>query len=148
MNRSKSNLRHRVPTWRQHVLRIAFLLAFIGLAPDNWATVLFPGEQLDPWTGVAVSFYAAFSLLCLMGIRFPLKFLPLLLIQLIYKSCWMVGTYLPAYQTQSIDENLTSWFWVMVPGIVIDLLVIPWGYVYRQYLKFLFQKEIYASSGS
>lgn len=146
MNQSKSNLKRQVPIWRQHLLRIAFFLGFIGLAIDNWSAILFPGEQLDPWTGVAISFYAAFSLLCLMGIRFPLKFLPLLLIQLIYKSCWMLGTYLPAYQNQRIDESLNSWFWVMVPGIVIDLFVIPWGYVYREYLKYYLKKEAYAPS--
>ncbi len=146
MNQFNSILSSQVPAWRQHVLRIAFFLGFIGLAIDNWSIILFPGEQMDPWTGVAVSFYAAFSLLCLMGVRFPLKFLPLLLIQLIYKTCWMIGTYLPAYQTQSIDEGLGSWFWVMVPGIVIDLLVIPWYYVYREYFKYFFRKEVRASA--
>lgn len=132
---------YQVPLWRQHVLRASFFLSFMGLAVDNWSTVLFPGESLDPWTGVAISFYAAFSLLCLLGIRFPLKFLPLLLIQLIYKSAWLVSTYLPAYQANLVNENLTSWFWVMAPGIIIDLLVIPWKYVYREYIKFLFRKE-------
>lgn len=132
---------YTVPLWRQHVLRASLFLSFIGLAMDNWSMVLFPDESLDPWTGVAISFYAAFSLLCLLGIRFPLKFLPLLLIQLIYKSAWLVSTYLPAYQANLVNENLSSWFWVMAPGIAIDLLVIPWKYVYLEYIKFLFQKE-------
>ncbi|MDW3191554.1 MAG: hypothetical protein R8G66_04295 [Cytophagales bacterium] len=141
MNTTLNHSTGQVPNWRQHLLRVVFVLNFIGLAFDNWSTVLYPGEQLDPWSGVAISFYAAFSLLCLLGIRFPLKFLPLLMIQLIYKSAWMVSTYLPAYQLNQMDESLSSWFWVMVPGIIIDLLVIPWGFVYREYLKYFFRKE-------
>ena len=138
---SSKNLTHQVPVWRQHILRAVFFLCFIGLAVDNWKSVLFPGEQLDPWSGVAISFYAAFSLLCVLGIRFPLKFIPLLLTQLIYKSAWLVSTYLPAYQANLVDKNLNSWFGVMVAGIIIDLLVIPWGYVYREYLRYFFQRE-------
>ena len=142
MNQPNPTDKKPVPIWRQHVIRGAFLLAFVGLATDNWSTVLFPSEQLDPWTGVAVSFYAAYSLLCLLGIRFPLRFLPLLLIQLIYKSAWLYSTYLPAYRSGALDEGMESWFWVMAPGILIDLLVIPWRYVYQAYFKYLFRREL------
>ena len=51
----------------------------------------------------------------------------------------MIGTYLPAKNLGILDESMESWFWVMAPGIVIDILVIPWGYVYREYLRDFFQ---------
>lgn len=133
------NSNKKVPIWRQHVMRVLFLLNFISLAPDNWSSILFPNEPLDAMTGVAISFYAALSLLCIPGMRFPLKFTPLLLVQLVYKSAWLIGVYLPAKNSSSLDESLQSWFWVMAPGIIIDILVIPWGYVYREYLKGFFQ---------
>ncbi len=140
MTQLKTNPELTVLRWRLHALRAVFFINFIGLAADNWSTVLFPSEILDPWTGIAVSFYAAFSLLCLFGVRFPLKWLPLLFIQLIYKSCWMLSTYLPAYRGSLIDESMTSWLWVMWMGIVIDLLVIPWAFVHQTYLKYFFRK--------
>ena len=129
----------RTPKWRQHVMRVLYLLNLISLGPDNWFAIISPNEQAEPMTGVAISFYAALSLLCVFGMRFPLKFTPILLIQLIYKSTWLIGTYLPAKNLGILDDNLESWFWVMAPGIVIDILVIPWGYVYREYLKDFFQ---------
>lgn len=135
--------KNNVPIWRQHIMRVLFLLNFVALAPDNWSMIILPGEQLDTMTGVAVSLYAALSLLCVFGIRFPLKFTPLLLIQLIYKSAWLVGMYLPARSSGVLNDDLDAWFWVMAPGIVIDILVIPWKYVYLEYLKnfFKFKKE-------
>lgn len=127
--------------WRQHVMRVLFFLNFISLAPDNWSIIFLGQEKLEPMTGVAISFYAALSLLCILGMRFPLRFTSLLLLQLFYKIAWLIGVYLPAYNLNSINENLESWFWVMAPGILIDLLVIPWDYVYQQYLSGFFVLE-------
>lgn len=116
-------------------MRSLFFLTFMSLAFDNWSSILFPQEKLDPLRGVGVSFYAALSLLCILGIRFPLKFTPLLLLQLIYKAAWLLGVYLPAKNSASIDESLESWFWPMAIGILIDILVIPWKYVYKDYFR-------------
>ena len=80
------NTATKTPKWRQHVMRVLYLLNLISLGPDNWSAIIFPNELTEPMTGVAISFYAALSLLCVFGIRFPLKFTPLLLIQLLYKS--------------------------------------------------------------
>lgn len=125
--------------WRLYIISGLFFLNFISLAFDNWSIIFFPTEQLSPLRGVGVSFYAALSLLSLFGIRFPLKFLPLLLLQLIYKSAWLIGVYLPAKNSGLVDENIESWFWPMAIGIVLDILVIPWKYVYIEYLKSLFK---------
>ena len=108
-------------------MHVLFLLNLISLGPDNWSAIVTPEGAFDPMTGVAISFYAALAFLCLFAIRFPLKFTPLLLIQLFYKLAWLLGTYLPAKNTNSMDESLESWFWVMTIDVLIDLLVIPWG---------------------
>lgn len=125
----------QVPKLRLHIMRGLFFLNFISLAFDNWAMILFPKQQLDTLTGVTISFWAAFSLLNLMGIRFPLKFIPILLLQLFYKSAWIVGIYLPAHKNDVLNEDLTSFFWICIAGISLNLLIIPWKYVYQEYFK-------------
>lgn len=132
-----------VPNWRQHIMRALFFLNFIALAPDNFATIMTSNGQLDIMTGVAFSLYAALGLLCIFGVRFPLKFIPLLLMQLIYKSTWLLGIYLPVRNSDiPPNEDMESWLWVMAPGIIIDILVIPWKYVYVEYLRDFFQLRI------
>ena len=132
----------KVPAWRMHLLRGLFLLNFISLALDNWSAVLFPEEQLDTLTGVTISFWAAFSLLNLWGIRFPLKFIPILILQLLYKAAWILGTYLPARRVSNLNEDLEAFLWVCIAGIALNLLILPWRFVYREYLQNLlkFQK--------
>ncbi|PCJ97180.1 MAG: hypothetical protein COA50_05955 [Flavobacteriaceae bacterium] len=126
------------PKWRLHIMRALFFLNFISVGFDNWSKVLFPEEQLDLMTGVAVSFWAGFALLNLIGVRFPLKMLPILMLQLLYKSGWILGTYLPAKSSGLLDAGLKEFFWICIAGIVLNLFIIPWGYVYREYLKNFF----------
>ncbi|MBX2844474.1 MAG: hypothetical protein KTR26_22115 [Flammeovirgaceae bacterium] len=125
----------RVPKWRLHVMRGLFFLNFISLAFDNWSIIFFPEEQMDTLAGVTISFWAAFSLLNLFGIRFPLKFIPILLLQLLYKLAWIIGTYLPAKKAGMLDEDLNSFLWVCIAGIILNLLIIPWRIVYSEYFK-------------
>jgi hypothetical protein len=57
--------------------------------------------------------------------------LPLLLLQLFYKSVWLLAVALPLWSAgQSTD--LTTPF---VIGLVLDLIVIPWPYVLANYVK-------------
>lgn len=123
------------PKWRLHLMRALFFLNFISLAFDNWSAVLFPAEQMDVLSGVAISFWAGFALLNLIGVRFPLKMLPILLLQLLYKSAWILGTYRPAHASGNIDEGIQEFFWICVAGITLNLLIIPSRYVYRAFIR-------------
>jgi hypothetical protein len=81
--------------------------------------------------GVAFSFWAALALLMGLGIRYPLQMLPVLLMQLLYKSVWLVAVALPlAAAGRSTELTKTFLF-----GVIGDLLVIPWGYVLRNYVR-------------
>ncbi|OJJ23057.1 hypothetical protein BKI52_01510 [marine bacterium AO1-C] len=119
-------------------MRGLFFLNFISLALDNWTIILFPKEQMGVLNGVAISFWAGFSLLNLIGVRFPLKMLPILLLQLLYKSAWILGTYLPAKASGAISVGIQEFFWICVAGISLNLIIIPWGHVYKEFVKSLF----------
>ncbi len=120
---------------RLYLLRGLYLLTFISLVFDNWSVILFPQEQLDTLSGVAISFWASYGLLMGLGVRYPLKMLPLILLQLLYKTAWIIGTYQPASHAGRLDEDLISFFWICVVAIILDVLVIPWKFVYRHYAR-------------
>jgi len=57
--------------------------------------------------------------------------LPLLLFQLTYKVIWLLAVALPQWSDfQSVE--LTK---IMLFGLIIDLLVIPWPFVVRNYVN-------------
>ncbi len=124
---------------RSHFMRGLFALNFLSLFIDNWSQILFPSEQLDTLTGVTISFWAAFSLLNVIGIRFPIQMVPILLLQFLYKLAWIIGVYRPACQSNLVDDDIQSFLWVCVAGVGLNLLIIPWKYVYYNYFKDFFK---------
>ena len=119
-------------TFRLYLLRFAYLANFAGLGLSVWPAIINHTGAWDPVKGVAFSFWAALSVLSGLGIRYPLKMLPLLLLQLFYKSIWLIAVYLPLSSAGQLPAGLTK---AMVGGVVMDLIVIPWPYVVAGYVK-------------
>jgi hypothetical protein len=116
---------------RLYVMRLLYLLNFVFLGLSVWPEIINHVGAWDPVKGVAFSFWAALSALSALGLRYPLKMLPLLLMQLLYKSIWVIAVALPQWPAfRSIE--LTR---VMLGGAVVDLIVIPWPYVLATYVK-------------
>jgi len=124
-----------VSTVRLYVLRFYFLLNFVGLGMSAWPAVLHPARLLGPVDGAAFSFWAAFSALAILGVRYPLQMLPLLFVQLSYKTVWLLAVALPLQSAGRWDANVAEMTRVFVGAIVADVLVIPWGYVFANYVK-------------
>ena len=80
---------------------------------------------------VAFCFWAALSALAGLGIRYPLQMLPLLFLQLFYKSIWLIVVALPLWSAGQ-TTGLTK---TMIIGAVADLIVIPWAFVFANYVK-------------
>ncbi|HSP15848.1 MAG TPA: hypothetical protein VLV78_13965 [Thermoanaerobaculia bacterium] len=85
----------------------------------------------DPLPGVAFSFWAALAGLSALGIRFPLAMLPIIFMQLFYKTFWMLAVYLPL-RAAGRSSDLTLGFLI---GIALDIIVIPWTYGLAHYIK-------------
>ncbi|OLD62099.1 MAG: hypothetical protein AUI33_13825, partial [Ignavibacteria bacterium 13_1_40CM_2_61_4] len=102
-------------------MRFVYLGNFVFLGLNVWPAIINHEGAWDPVKGVAFSFWAALSLLSGLGIRYPLKMLPLLLLQLLYKSIWLIAVYLPLRSAGQSTE-LTR---IMFIGVVVDLIVIP-----------------------
>ncbi len=126
------------PKIQLYLMRTIYLLTFISLGIDNWSTIFFPDEQLGALSGVAISFWAAYALLMGFGVRYPLKMLPMLLLQLLYKSAWVIGVYLPARSAGLLNDNLDEFFRIFIIAIIIDLIIIPWPYTYKTYIANFF----------
>ena len=124
-----------VSTFRLYLMRLLYLGNFVFLGLNVWPELikhfLNNTTAWDPVRGVAFSFWAALSVLSGLGIRYPLKMLPLLLLQLLYKSIWLIAVYLPL---RSAGQS-TDLIRVMAIGVVVDLIVIPWPYVLAKYVK-------------
>lgn len=121
----------RVSLVRLYVLRAMYLANFVLLGSDVWPGIFFPGKPWEPVPGVAVSFWAALSVLSALGLRYPLPMLPLLFLQLVYKLVWLLAVARPLHFAGAAEQMTT----VFAVGLVLDLVVIPWPYVWSHYVR-------------
>ena len=120
-----------VSTVRLYLMRVVYLGNFVMLGFDVWPRIIHQDKPWDPLHGVAFSFWAALSTLSALGIRYPLAMLPLLLLQLLYKSVWLIAVAVPLGSAGRSPE-LTN---IFVMGAIADLIVIPWPYVLAHYVR-------------
>src|SRR5215213_8320357 len=83
-----------VSTFRLYLLRAAYLYIAVGLAIFKLPALLHP-ENLSRLDAVVLSMLGGFALVVALGIRYPLKMLPLLFFEFVWKSIWVLVFGLP-----------------------------------------------------
>jgi hypothetical protein len=132
---SRVGARSDVTTVRLYVLRVLYLSNFVFLALNVWPALLNPAKPTAPLPGVAFAFWAALSTLSALGLRYPLKMLPVLFMQLFYKLVLLLAVALPLWSAGQWSASAAGLFKVMAMGAIVDLLVIPWPYVFADYVR-------------
>jgi hypothetical protein len=124
--------RHEVSLLRLYVLRATYLLLVIGLG----GMILPPLISHEPMSrGVIPSLLAAVWLLSLVGLRYPLQMLPVLMFELVWKATWLAFYGLPQLYAGQVPDTFAEDFKAILAGVILMPLVIPWGYVYHHYVK-------------
>jgi hypothetical protein len=128
-----------VSTFRLYLLRAMYLFMVVGLAIFKLGPALLHPENLSPQDSVVLSVLGAFALLAVVGIRYPLKMLPLLFFEFVWKFIWVLAFGLPLLLSGQLDPNVsfggTETLINCLLGIVLVPLVTPWGYVLERYVR-------------
>jgi hypothetical protein len=124
-----------VSAFRLYLLRALYLLIVVGLGITIWPGILHPAAGLSHMGSVVRSVLGGVSLLAVVGIRYPLKMLPLLFFEFVWKSIWVLAFGLPLWYTHQLDPNTQETFNACLMGVVLVPLVMPWRYALANYLK-------------
>ena len=116
------------------VLRALYALIALGLAAFVWPPFLASLPVPAHYHGVTMTMLAAFSILCAVGIRYPLQMLPLLLWELLWKSMWLLLVALPRWRAGTMDAATTQTAYDCAT-IALLLLALPWGHVVRNSVR-------------
>ena len=127
-----------VSTFRLYLLRAMYVFTVVGLAIEKLPALLHPAT-LSPGDSVILSVLGATALLAVLGIRYPLRMLPLLFFELVWKSIWILVFGLPLLLSGGLDPNVsfggTETLIACLVGVVLVPLAMPWGYVLKHYVK-------------
>jgi len=105
-----------------------FGLAILTM-PDRMRGVFrWPGDEPIALSIVG-SVYLAFGVLSVFGLRDPLKFVPVLLLQLCYKLVWFIGAVVPLLASRRFPDYAVLTAVIFATYVVGDLIAIPFSYV-------------------
>lgn len=125
---------NEVSTFRLYLLRAMYLLIVVGLSFTIWPQILKHPTPWSLWHGVGCSLLGAVSVLAALGLRYPLKMLPVLFFELIWKAIWLIAVAYPLWSTHQMDADNLETAQNCLMAIII-LFVIPWPYVWKNYVK-------------
>jgi len=116
-----------------------YTILFVGILglgmiviPERMKSILnWPVEEPIAF-GIIGSIYLSFALLSILGLRSPLKFVPVLLLQVCYKLIWFIGVVLPLLVNAKFPSYAILMAIIFVTFIIGDLIAIPFSYIFTK----------------
>ena len=118
---------------RVNLMRAGYLFMGLGLVIVKWPH-LPHASDLPLYEGVELCLLTAMSLLAFLGLRYPVKLLPVLLFESAWKLLWLGLVAAP----RAVSGELDSAFSQVATNcslVVVILAVIPWRYAWQQYVR-------------
>ncbi len=123
-----------LPLWRLNAMRVGYALMGIGLAVVKWPLVIGYDSATPRFEGVVHILLTAMGLLALLGLRYPVRLIPILLFECLWKLMWLGVVALPAVMAGDVDDAMGETIF-SCSFVVVILAVTPWGYVWRHYVQ-------------
>lgn len=118
---------------RLYGMRAMYLFIVVGLALTALPEVVTSSRKTSDSHTVVNAILVGFCLMALLGVRYPLAMLPILLIELIWKTIWLLAIALPMHLNQGLDQYARDVSLACIVGLVVTPLAIPWRYVINHY---------------
>ena len=114
-------------------LRFVFLLMALFLLSSIGPRLLETPPTL--MTGAARALFTALGLLAAVGVVYPLRMLPIMMFEFLWKALWIAFIGLPLWAAGRLDPDSAQTFFEVGVGVLLVPVVMPWGHVWRQYVK-------------
>jgi hypothetical protein len=122
-----------ISLFRLYTLRVCYFVLAVGLGVYTWPIVIQHTNELAVTKGPLLALLAGLGATAILGLRYPVKMVPLLLFELIWKVIYLIAFALPLWSAHQITaaaaEDIKACLMV-----VIFIPLIPWRYVFEHYI--------------
>lgn len=122
-------------------LKFMYLYTMVVAGGTGLGIILIPKVMISAFSlpaqdpivsGIVGSVFLAFGILSIFGLRSPLKFSPILLLQLCYKVLWFAGIVLPLLLTGQLPMYGILFIIIFASYIIGDLIAIPFRNIFAK----------------
>ena len=117
-----------------YLLRILYILMFLGPGLENWQIIASHKGPWDHTKAVAICVWAAYPTLSLFGLLRPLRWLPIVIFMIFYKTLWVVVVAYPLWQAGSLAGSPADEMAHVFIGAPVVAVIVPWVYVFKNYV--------------
>lgn len=121
-----------VSLFRLYTLRVCYFILAAGLGTYYWPSVIRHTSEFAAAEGIPFALLAGLGLVAVLGLRYPLQMIPLLLFELTWKAVYLLAFALPLWRAHQIDAAVAADIRAVLM-VVIFIPLIPWRYVFAQY---------------
>jgi hypothetical protein len=122
-----------LPVHRLNMMRVGYLFMGVGLAVVKWPLVIDYDRSMPLFEGVVAVLLTGMSLLAFLGLRYPVRMLPILLFECVWKLIWLAVVALPSVAAGDTDKA-TQQLIFNCSFVVVIVAVVPWRYVWQRYV--------------
>jgi len=121
-------------------LKIMYIITIFGvgsfglmmLIAPSFAIALFSQPAQDLYIyGVAAAVWATFGLLAILGLRDPIRYMPILLFQFVYKLIWIFAVLLPNIIVDGAQFYTIFLLIIFIFFVVGDFLTLPFKELFK-----------------
>lgn len=117
-----------------YLLRVIYFLMFALMSLNAWTMIFTDDGNSDRFFAMAICVWAAYGTLAFFGLFKPLRWLPIVLFMIFYKTLWLIIVAFPLWRTGELaGSSAEEMIYTFLPAPFF-LFVIPWGYVFRRFL--------------
>ena len=117
-----------------YLLRILYFLMFAFVGFDSWNTIVTHQGPWDHTKAVVWCVWAAYTTLSVFGLIRPLKWLPIVIFMVFYKTLWLIVVAYPLWREGILAGSPADEMAHIFIGAPFIALIIPWKYVFINYI--------------
>jgi hypothetical protein len=112
---------HEVSLLRLYTLRLCYLILVVGLGLVIWPTVIHHSPEQAVAHGIQLSLFAGLGLTAVLGLRYPVQMIPLLLFELTWKAIYLLAFALPLWLAHQVTPAAAS----DIQAVLVVVIFIP-----------------------
>ena len=116
-------------------MRFIYILMATLLAMDVWTHIITYDQKWNPSDAMNWSVWAAFTLFAVIGIFHTVKMIPIMVLEIVYKTIWLILVALPLFQDGNLSDDTTDGMIFPFILVILPVTFVPWGYVVKKYIK-------------
>lgn len=123
-----------VPRINIYALRLLFALMTVFLSYDSWMHIVNHKGNWEVTDAVAWTVWLAYGAVSWIGVLRPLKMLPLVLLEIVYKVAWLFVVSFPLWKNNELAGSPAEYTTSVFIFVILPALFMPWRYFFRVYI--------------